>query len=467
MPIIDERVLHLYRTSALKDAVVTLFWGDEVASVSADGRGVTLMSGETFFARKPVSLRKDRLLKLSFIDVGQGDACLLESPSGKRILVDGGENQRLARYLAAKFRGSTATAPIVFDAMVVTHGDADHFEGLSILANADQETRTHKRIVVATDRVFHNGLVKRSATTGGKRRRDADMFGATRVIAGERCAVDLVDDVRAVPLAQMNKPFRAWANALDRMESRRAFVTKRLARGDDAMFSFFDATVHVEVLGPTTAKAKKGSIEGLPLFASAAQTINGHSIVLRLSYGSFRALLAADLHEVAEGPLVAEAKRGGLDLRAHVLKVPHHGSGDFAVEFLQAVRPTVSVVSAGDEDAAHEYIHPRANLIGALGGAGNSTAPVVFVTDLAAFDRYVGPALPARRRADGSHEVIPGAEPFYARERSVFGIVHVRTDGTEMFAGTLSGRKGRIEAYRYLLKPNGDAEPLRLDGTQR
>ena len=41
--------------------------------------------------------RTDMGLKVFFIDVGQGDACLIEAP-GKRILIDGGKNSSVRRY---------------------------------------------------------------------------------------------------------------------------------------------------------------------------------------------------------------------------------------------------------------------------------------------------------------------------------------------------------------------------------
>lgn len=40
----------------------------------------------------------NRVLKVNFVDVQQGDAAVIESPDGKVILVDGGDNQLFARY---------------------------------------------------------------------------------------------------------------------------------------------------------------------------------------------------------------------------------------------------------------------------------------------------------------------------------------------------------------------------------
>jgi len=46
--------------------------------------------------------KKDNaVLKVNFVDVQQGDGAVIETPDGKIILIDGGDNQLFARYLAA------------------------------------------------------------------------------------------------------------------------------------------------------------------------------------------------------------------------------------------------------------------------------------------------------------------------------------------------------------------------------
>ena len=93
---------------------------------------------------------------------------------------------------------------------------------------------------------------------------------------------------------------------------------------------------------------------------SASHTINGHSLVLRLVYGGFSLLFAGDLNEQAEQHLVAQHKQGKLNLRADVLKTPHHGSAEFSSEFLEAVGATVSVSRAvTNRSARNTSIHVR------------------------------------------------------------------------------------------------------------
>ena len=70
------------------------------------------------------------VLRIDFVDVQQGDGSVIETPGGKVVLVDGGDNQLFARYLASRFRRTSASKPKEIDCILVTHGDADHFLGL-------------------------------------------------------------------------------------------------------------------------------------------------------------------------------------------------------------------------------------------------------------------------------------------------------------------------------------------------
>ena len=62
--------------------------------------------------------------RVTFLDVGQGDAALVELSTGQRMLVDGGPpSDRVLRWL--RRRGI-----VRLDAVVVSHADADHLGGL-------------------------------------------------------------------------------------------------------------------------------------------------------------------------------------------------------------------------------------------------------------------------------------------------------------------------------------------------
>ncbi|HYP24621.1 MAG TPA: competence protein, partial [Actinomycetota bacterium] len=67
-----------------------------------------------------IERENSRLLTVEFVDVQQGDAAIVESPSGKVVLIDGGESQLFARYLATRFRDTEPTKPKEIDEIVVT-----------------------------------------------------------------------------------------------------------------------------------------------------------------------------------------------------------------------------------------------------------------------------------------------------------------------------------------------------------
>jgi competence protein ComEC len=66
-------------------------------------------------------------LRIEFLAVGQGDAALITSPTGKTILIDGGPHEA-GPVLAARLR-TRAAHPL--DLVLLTHRHADHLGGLA------------------------------------------------------------------------------------------------------------------------------------------------------------------------------------------------------------------------------------------------------------------------------------------------------------------------------------------------
>ena len=65
-------------------------------------------------------------LTVSFLDVGQGDAIFIQSPSGIQVLIDGGKDQSVIEELHKIIPLFDKTIDIV----VATHPDMDHIGGL-------------------------------------------------------------------------------------------------------------------------------------------------------------------------------------------------------------------------------------------------------------------------------------------------------------------------------------------------
>ncbi len=82
----------------------------------------------------------DKTLTVHYVDVGQGDACVIELPDDKKILIDGGkdkEKQKLLDYLDntidpdnAMENKKTSGAGYGFDYAILTHADEDHCGGI-------------------------------------------------------------------------------------------------------------------------------------------------------------------------------------------------------------------------------------------------------------------------------------------------------------------------------------------------
>jgi len=63
---------------------------------------------------------------IHFLDVGQGDAILIQTPDGYEVLIDGGATSQVVRQLADKQSWNDR----LIDVVIATHPDTDHVGGL-------------------------------------------------------------------------------------------------------------------------------------------------------------------------------------------------------------------------------------------------------------------------------------------------------------------------------------------------
>jgi beta-lactamase superfamily II metal-dependent hydrolase len=483
------------------EAKVTIFHQLEDGSVKPERvSGFITPKKNTFKPADIVIEKKDsKILKIDFVDVQQGDGSVIETPKGKIVLVDGGDNQLFARYLANRFRGTKDTKPREIDCILVTHGDADHFLGLTRVHDSETDSRLSpwKRLFIKPRRVYHNGLVKRPSKINGQRVKEKELLGATKTVKNPTSGKDvtiitgLESNLLNVDDAQMNEPFKRWKSALKEYRKRGPITFNRLEKGDDAAFDFLDEeNINVQVLGPIMTEI--GNVRGLKFLgnppegprigqeslntepvgfsgASASHTINGHSVIFRLNYGRFNFLFTGDLNDEAARALASAHGKGKLNLQSEVFKVPHHGSADFSGAFIQSVAPVISVISSGDESARKEYIHPRATIVGALGKHSRVEEPLIFVTELVAFFAVEGFVDPECHKLSEGKAVIENGEVvlntkakkrFFAFSRAAFGIVMVRSDGERLLVYTNSGQETLKEAYAYRINEFGKPEPV-------
>src|ERR1044071_6081031 len=460
-------------TKKERSGTAVLFWGDQVRVTGKQGKQdvIDLSRQEWSKAEKKyklvkydgllpekTSFRDSSVLRVRFVDIGQGDGAMFETPKGQIIFIDGGEEEHMRRYIRVAYSHVLRTKPLHCAAIVVTHGDADHFAGLTHLVNATRSSKGDP--MITADRVFHNGLVKVSKASG------ASAFGKSVKVDKTTYAIELEDDLTQVDDSRMNDPFLKWKKALQSLKNKDGKKPKirRTEYGDEKAFDFLEAEgIGVKVLGPITEEVKgKPALRFLKTPGSSSisvsHTVNGHSIVLKLTYGNVRFMFGADLNEESEESLLERSRIDNISLAAEVLKVPHHGSADFSPRILEAIRAVVSVVSSGDESTAKEYIHPRSGLMGALGRYSRATVdkPLVYVTEMVAFfKRFKGQHKVIKLTAAGKDgdEVYEG---YNAYEKSMSGIVHVRTDGKRVLVATHSGKEDQKESYVFYVDERGD-----------
>src|SRR5688572_2222774 len=322
--VINVDLADVWEGAGRKKFLRTLSWGDEVAVKNENSTrieietvyfneqpdGSILPVKETGFIepRKSSGIKtadvvrprnQNDVLKVDCVDVQQGDGSVIESPEGKVILVDGGDNQMFARYLAGRFRGTTAANPKEIECILVTHGDADHFAGLPEIFESETNKEKRKRLFIQPKRYYHNGIVKRPSS-----KPEIEQLGATRKVDDTTFLTGLEDDLLKVPDAEMNAPFKKWKAALKEYNKRAKIKFRRLQLGDDDAFSFLNQEdLRIEVLGPLVTevagrpalrflgnppKGPRVGHESLNLGEedfkghSASHTINGHSVVFRL-----------------------------------------------------------------------------------------------------------------------------------------------------------------------------------------
>ncbi len=120
-----------------------------------------------------IELSRPKQLTVTFLNVGQGDAILVESPTRRQVLVDGGRDRAVLRELGAVMPWWDRS----IDVVVATHPDADHVGGLfEVLARYEvqtvfqsgvqNDTPQTESLLSAVSRERSNGAEERLARRG-------------------------------------------------------------------------------------------------------------------------------------------------------------------------------------------------------------------------------------------------------------------------------------------------------------
>lgn len=346
-------------------------------------------------------LSEKQQLKIFYLDVGQGDATLIEA-EGAIVIIDGGPNSgffsELMRRLKSLQRADTAAglpprSSLHINAIVVSHFDLDHYFGLTkVLAS--------EKFTVGT--LYHNGLPR----YGNSAQKDLNLGNVTKH-SDDTCSIssDLRDISSAHQLVHSgvlltdkgndNKFSQFLQAVISAHDAGRLDDMQRLVRRkpDDPhpVLKNTGPDMRFEVLGPVTTKPS-GTIR-LRAFPdphdvsasnphptpSESHSINGNSIVLKLIYGDTKFLFGGDLNQPAQVYLKERYQNTDI-FRADVNKACHHGSSDFDLPYLKAVAPNATVFSSGD-NGSHD--HPLPDAMGAAAKHSSGEFPLIFSTELA------------------------------------------------------------------------------------
>lgn len=290
--------------AALSAAALVLALGSGLrVRLAGGGLGLVVLALAEVVARREGA--PHGLLRVTFLDVGQGDAALVDLPNGEAILVDAGGlvgspidtgERVIAPVLRARRRRSLR-------AVIVSHPHPDHFMGLrAALAG------------IRVEELWDTGEAAESAPP--------------------------VDPDRPV------SPFgpQAYLGIVAELTARGT----RVRRPSSLCKVHEMGGVEVSVLAPC------------PGFSPLRDT-NDNSFVVRFRLGERSVLFVGDAEHGTEKSLV---ETRSAELHADVLKVGHHGSrSSTRSSFLDAVAPSFAVISCG---VRNRYGHPHVSTLETL-----------------------------------------------------------------------------------------------------
>ena len=271
----------------------------------------------------------DSTMYVHYIDVGQGDATLLEFSCGAVLIDAGGQNAEmtdsLISYLNQFFRDRTDLNRTL-ESVIVTHNHIDH-------------TRALREVVQAftVRRVIHNGKFGSSNRDQG----DTDVRWCINNAVAESLLVIDVDDSLITGTSGLTSA------DIDPVNCSGTNPVIRILSADLATDPGWDATGH------------------------EFRNKNNHSIVVRVDFGRASFLFTGDLEEPAIETMV-DYYDNTRTLDVDVYQVGHHGSYNGTTwTLVSAMSPEIAVFSCGRWDdermwTGFRYGHPRDDAVDLL-----------------------------------------------------------------------------------------------------
>lgn len=390
-----------------KKTINKLLMGTYVKIVQQDGDWYKVVTAGPDGWMHGNSLSDNMGLKIFFLDVGQGDGLLMEIGKYK-ILIDAGPNNCMHNYLT-KWQYKyliAAQTKIHIDYLIVSHFDTDHYRGFVPILNNPQ---------FSIGTIVHAGILK-FATSGNPYNTGV---GNTIEKDGITYLSQVFDDFLTSPgVVPFNRDISAFAKALTKAKDEgRLTKVKRYEQGNTIINEKIEGqSFKLEVLAPILEKP--GNKKMFRFWTDEGKTINGNSLVLKVSFGNRTALLGGDLNANAQEYLMGKyASQNPFEV--DVAKSCHHGSSDFSEKFMAKVNALATVISSGDNEG---YGHPRADAIGCAGKYSKSKRPLVYSTELARSTNL-------------------------KNNKILFGMINMRCNGHDIFMSQMKEKKTGADVW--------------------
>ena len=239
-------------------------------------------------------------LKIAMLDVGQGDAILIQTKK-QTILIDTSDTDE-RDLLVSELEKFSVTK---IDKIILTHPHADHIGSAKALINPSaKEIKANPYLEkISVAEVYDNGIASTS------------------------------------PL------YKSYMKAIDTKK-----ITRKGLKAGDTLD--FGGGVKFNVFYPTSelVEAVNGGQKSDP---------NNESVVGKLTYKNFSMMFTGDAEKEAESEILSNNK--AKTLKCDVLKSGHHGSYTSSTKnFVAAVNPSVVLISCGpEEERRNTYGHPH------------------------------------------------------------------------------------------------------------
>ena len=260
-------------------------------------------------------------LKITFMDIGQGDSILIEFPDGKNMLIDAGDKRNASKAVFDKYLKGKDGNKLKLDYCVTTHSDSDHIGMMDYIYQEYDVGKSYRPYVYSTYK-------------------DSSVFDST---------------------------FNAGINIKASSQIYYKYLQGVYDEGtyweffnDDSDFtnSFTDSTGNeysykVDFVMPYVSS----NLEGFSNF----KTPNDFSAIIMLEYAGKRVLFTGDIENEtgknsSENLFVKYYSNNPGVVDCDVLKVAHHGSdSSTSSQFLSIVKPEYSVISCG---LSNKHRHP-------------------------------------------------------------------------------------------------------------